>query len=80
MTELSSLDHPCRDTCSGWKQGRERGIFNVKRGLMKIVNRQAEDEGLWFDAETAPEAYLQNQLRILHEVIERIEVDKNGGQ
>jgi hypothetical protein len=32
---------------------------------------QAEDEGLWFVAQTAPEAYLQAALRRLHAAIER---------
>lgn len=43
-----------------------------KRGknIQKLVNTQAEDEGLWFEAKTAPEAYLQSQLRELHRVIE----------
>ncbi len=35
-----------------------------------IVNEQAEDEGLWFRAITAPEAYLQEELRRLHAAIE----------
>lgn len=35
-----------------------------------VVNRQAEDDGLWFNARTAPEAYLQQELRALHRVIE----------
>ena len=34
------------------------------------INSQAEDDGLWFDTESAPEAYLQQELRALHEVIE----------
>lgn len=41
--------------------------------MTKVVLKcqaQAEDDGLWFRAETAPEAYLQNGLRELHEVIE----------
>ena len=38
--------------------------------LRRIVNEQAEDEGLWFMAETAPEAYLQQELRRLHAAIE----------
>jgi len=38
--------------------------------IRKLVNTQAEDEGLWFDAETAPEAYLQHHIRILHALIE----------
>ena len=36
----------------------------------ELVNQQAEDEGLWFIAETAPEAYLQQELRRLHAVVE----------
>ncbi len=35
-----------------------------------IVDEQAEDEGLWFHAITAPEAYLQQELRRLHAAIE----------
>ena len=38
--------------------------------LRNIVNEQAEDEGLWFDAQHAPEAYLQQELRKLHAAIE----------
>ena len=37
---------------------------------LAIAQEQAEDEGLWFMAETAPEAYLQKALRRLHEAIE----------
>ena len=39
---------------------------------LQVVNRQAEDEGLWFIAQTAPEAYLQRALRELHAAIERL--------
>ena len=38
--------------------------------LKKIVDEQAEDRGLWFEAETAPEGYLQQELRKLHAEIE----------
>ncbi len=38
--------------------------------LIKLVNKQAEDEGLWFAAQTAPEAYLQQELRRLHSAVE----------
>lgn len=37
---------------------------------LALVHKQAEDEGLWFIAQTAPEAYLQQELRRLHGVIE----------
>jgi hypothetical protein len=35
-----------------------------------VVNEQADDDGLWFVAETAAEAYLQSALRRLHEAME----------
>ncbi len=38
--------------------------------IADFVRLQAEDEGLWFEAETAPEAYLQRELRVLHGLIE----------
>ena len=41
-----------------------------EKTLLELVNQQAEDEGLWFDATTAPEAYLQQELRKLHVAIE----------
>lgn len=37
---------------------------------LKLVEQQSEDDGLWFDARTAPEAYLQQELRRLHKIIE----------
>lgn len=40
------------------------------RKVRAIVHEQAEDEGLWFVAETASEAYLQQELRKLHAAIE----------
>lgn len=39
--------------------------------LKILMNEQAEDEGLWFVAQTAPEAYLQHHLRRLHDAIEK---------
>lgn len=44
---------------------RERCIRAVEV-LEQTVNKQAEDEGLWFMARTCPEAYLQQELRQLH--------------
>lgn len=38
---------------------------------LELVNKQAEDEGIWFIARTAPEAYLQQELRELHECVEK---------
>lgn len=40
--------------------------------LRALVDEQAEDEGLWFEVMTAPEAYLQQELRRLHAAIEAL--------
>ena len=42
----------------------------VASTALQLVNRQAEDEGLWFEAVTAPEAHLQAALRKLHAAVE----------
>jgi hypothetical protein len=38
--------------------------------LRAVTDAQASDPGLWFAASTAVEAYLQQELRRLHAVIE----------
>ena len=38
--------------------------------IFKLVNSQAEDEVLWFKATNASEAYVQQELRKLHQIIE----------
>jgi hypothetical protein len=45
--------------------------------LKLIVQSQAEDEGLWFIAQYATEAYLQHELRRLHYAIEKIAPNNN---
>jgi hypothetical protein len=42
---------------------------------LALVDQQANDDGLWFAAQTAPEAYLQQELRKLHAAIEGIVLD-----
>ena len=44
--------------------------------IQKLVNEQAEDEGLWFETKTAPEEYLQQELRRLHYAIENSTKEK----
>jgi len=38
--------------------------------VRQLVDSQSDDPGLWFMAGTAPEAYLQQELRRLHAVVE----------
>ena len=44
-----------------------------------VVAKQAVDEGLWFHAETAPEAYLQEALRKLHLAVSKDPPVSNSG-
>ena len=38
--------------------------------ILDLIDKQAEDEGIWFRAEYITEAYLQKELRELHRVCE----------
>jgi hypothetical protein len=61
-----ATDNPAWANCH-----RDLGVaLDFIQSLQACVAIQAEDEGLWFVAETAPEAYLQQALRRLHEAIE----------
>lgn len=51
-------------------QKNEQFIKAENERLRSLVNEQAEDDGLWFVAETCAEAYLQQELRRLHAAIE----------
>lgn len=57
-------------TLTGWAKIRITELEAENARLQAIVDEQAEDEGLWFVAETAPEAYLQQELRRLHAAID----------
>ncbi len=45
--------------------------FERMKELRRMCAEMAEDGGLWFQAETSAEAYLQQELRKLCEMIER---------
>lgn len=64
--------HKC-NTCENYmciqfdnKDGYPREV----KPIMQLVSKQAEDWGLWGQAQYASEAYMQSQLRELHKVIE----------
>ena len=40
--------------------------------IKALVDEQADDGGIWFIAQTAPEAFLQQELRALHALIEEV--------
>lgn len=54
-------------------QGFGKYYHDKLQSLFDLVERQAEDEGLWFvSIVTAPEAYLQQELRKLHAAVEAL--------
>jgi hypothetical protein len=55
----------------GVERSRAKSTDAEHNALLKLVASQANDEGLWFEAKTAPEAYLQRALRFLHATIEK---------
>ena len=52
----------------------------METSALQLVKDQAQDEGLWFNAETASEAYLQQALRALHDAVEREENQTTRGK
>ena len=64
----------------GYDAARKRVIelLTEKVAVKAVVDAQAEDDGLWFEAQTAPEAYLQAALRRLHAAIETPNVELTG--
>ena len=62
-------------SCMAAIEGYEEGIGSSVNKLLILMDDQINDEGLWFDAETAPEAYLQKHLRELHRAVERLSKD-----
>ena len=80
IAALRELDTDYRNTASS-KELLEMDVARLRARLATIqnmVNEQAEDQGLWFLSLTAPEAYLQQELRRLHAVIEGAQEDGNG--
>ena len=47
--------------------------------ILETVLEQAEDDGLWFNAKYASEAYLQQELRRLHAAVERAYAELQKG-
>lgn len=54
-------------------------VIGATDAVRDLVNKQAKDEGLWFMAASASEAYLQQELRRLHTLIEAAPVVEASG-
>jgi hypothetical protein len=51
-------------------QGYRAAEAAAMREAKRLVDEQARDEGLWFQAQTCAEAYVQTALRKLHAAVE----------
>jgi hypothetical protein len=63
---------PCPEQTEAIAAWNRRAPAAEASAAMLLVLQQAEDEGLWCRAETATEAYLQQELRKLHAAIETV--------
>jgi len=59
---------------------RARVVGNRLQVCVDLVRAQAEDAGLWFQATTAAEAYLQQAIRNLHTAIEARGIETHPGR
>ena len=50
-------------------------IVEAAKAARSLVDEQAEDEGLWSGSESIVEAYLQQELRRLHAIVEAFPLD-----
>ena len=48
----------------------DKAISKRIAAITNLAGEQAEDEGLWFYPQNGAEAYLQQELRRLHKLIE----------
>lgn len=67
--EPGDQPEPCQ-ACNALGFVPARPVVEATDAVRDLVNKQAEDEGLWFMAASASEAYLQQELRRLHTLIE----------
>ena len=65
-------DHPNVKFAQAERQKLVAGAGARRDRLRGLVDAQANDDGLWFVARTAPEAYLQQALRRLHAAVEAL--------
>jgi hypothetical protein len=74
------FDHPCRETCSGWKQGYERGQFDLRVELAAVKKENAAlrealehyaDEENWTDIENNGGRIIYWSGKIARDVLEK---------
>jgi hypothetical protein len=69
---MKDFDHPCRETCSGWRQGFEKGSESSKEEVQKlkwIISREISENDE-FGSEFVIASILRQQIR---EALESLE-------
>lgn len=74
LVTQDELRHILADELAAVLQPHDKLVEPCWDQILGVVAYQAEDEGLWFVAQSASEAYLQQSLRLLHSTIERAAV------
>jgi len=68
--KLSDLDHPCKDTCSGWKQGYERGLTISRLKEIRIYELESLLKRIRTCIKTRYDRPVQISMRLLELVPE----------
>ena len=74
VSATAANDRLCREHLelqADFAREREQ-TSTIRRDVLGLIEHQANDDGLWFVARTASEAYLQAGLRRLHAAVEAV--------
>ena len=69
---------PTREETKNAIIAKLRAADRLCEAAQRKINIQAMDEGLWWEAITASEAYIQNALRELHAIIKQAIAEYKG--
>lgn len=69
LTESDADRHTAWDVAEQ-RRGRITTLETGLREMLAVIDAQAEDEVLWCEADSIVEAYVQQELRALTEVVE----------
>lgn len=70
----AGFDHPCKATCSGWKQGHERGVSKCVEEVIKwkelheLQHKTVTEQNGWADQKEADREH-GNTIRLLDCII-----------
>jgi peptidoglycan hydrolase CwlO-like protein len=72
------FDHPCKETCSGWKQGYEKGLKKAEEQISELTEHVARlEKTLYYERDRAGQVKedmlnRQAQVKRLEEEISKL--------